>query len=183
MKKKIGTALSLYPTPVIVAGAMVGDNPTWTLAAHIGIPSHDLLMVSLAKTHYINRGIRAGRALSINVVDESWLREADYVGCVSGSKTDKSGVFAYTAGETGTPMIDEAKLSIECEVQDVYETEAFENFILSVRNTFADTTILNAAGKVDYDKFKPVLFEMPNYTYLRTGETIGRCMSFGREDT
>ena len=38
---------------------------------------------------------------------------------------------------------------------------------------------LNEKGKPDYDKLKPVLFEMPNYTYLRTGETIGKCTSFG----
>ena len=181
MKKNIGPALSLYPTLVIVVGAMVNGRPTWTLAAHIGIPGHDLLMVSLAKAHYINQGVKANRSLSLNVVDESWLKRADYVGCVSGGKTDKSGVFAYSIGETGAPMIDEAKLSIECEVQDIYETKAFENFMLSIKNTFAEETILNDAGKVDYDKFKPVLFEMPNYTYLRTGETIGRCMSFGKD--
>lgn len=33
-------------------------------------------------------------------------------------------------------------------------------------------------GKSDYQKFKPVLFEMPNYTFLKTGETLGECRSF-----
>ncbi len=33
-------------------------------------------------------------------------------------------------------------------------------------------------GKPDYEKFKPVLFEMPNYTFLKTGQTIGGCKSF-----
>ncbi|WP_288183431.1 hypothetical protein [uncultured Sporomusa sp.] len=28
---------------------------------------------------------------------------------------------------------------------------------------------------------KPVLFEMPTYEYLRTGDVIGKCMSFGKE--
>lgn len=40
--------------------------------------------------------------------------------------------------------------------------------------------MLKRKGKPDYDKLKPVLFEMPNYTYLRTGETIGKCISFGK---
>lgn len=30
-------------------------------------------------------------------------------------------------------------------------------------------------------KLKPVLFEMPNYAYLRTGETLGECTSYGEE--
>lgn len=37
-------------------------------------------------------------------------------------------------------------------------------------------SLLNEAGKIDYRRLKPVLFEMPTYEYLRTGEVIGRCM-------
>ena len=47
-------------------------------------------MISLAKAHYINQGIKETGALSINVVDESWLDKADKTGCVSGNITDKS---------------------------------------------------------------------------------------------
>jgi len=183
MKKNIGNKFALYPTPVIVVGAMVNGKPTWTLVAHIGIPSHDTAMISLAKAHYINQGVRENKALSINVVDESWLNKADKTGCTSGHKTDKSDLFAYTVGETGAPMITEAKLVMECVVEDVYELGAFENFMVKIKNTFAEESILNEQGdKPDYDKFKPVLFEMPGYTYLKTGETIGKCMSFGGND-
>ncbi len=47
MKKNIGSLLELYPTPVTVIGAMNGENPTWTLVAHIGIIGHDRLFVNL----------------------------------------------------------------------------------------------------------------------------------------
>ena len=182
MKKNIGNKFALYPTPVIVVGAMVGGKPTWTLVAHIGVPSHDTAMVSLAKAHYINKGIRVSRALSVNFVDESWLDKADSMGMISGNKTDKSEFFAYTVGETRAPMIDQAKLTMECVVEDVYELGAFENFMVKIKNTFAEESILTAEGdKPDYDKFKPVLFEMPGYTYLKTGETLGKCMSFGKK--
>ena len=158
---------------------MVEGRPDWTLVAHTGIPAHDRVMVSLAKAHYINAGVKAAKALSVNLVDESWLDAADYCGSVSGANADKSKVFAYTIGETGAPMIDEAKLTLECVVEDVYETAAFENFICSIRHTFADESILNDDGKKpDFGKFKPVLFEFPGYTYLRTGETLGRCLTF-----
>ena len=182
MKKNIGNKFVLYPTPVIVVGAMVDGKPTWTLVAHIGIPSHDMAMVSLAKAHYINRGVKENKALSINIVDESWLTEADAMGCVSGNKADKSAAFSYTVGETGAPMIDRCKLTMECAVEDIYEVGAFENFMVKVKNTFADEDILTESGdKPDFDKFKPVLFEMPGYTYLKTGETLGKCMSFAKK--
>ena len=34
------------------------------------------------------------------------------------------------------------------------------------------------SGKIDYTKLRPVLFEMPTYQYLRTGDVIGNCMKF-----
>ena len=38
----------------------------------------------------------------------------------------------------------------------------------------------NLKGKPDYAKLKPVLFEMPTYKYLRTGDIIGDCMKMGK---
>ena len=109
-KKNIGAALALYPCPVTVVGAMVNGKPTWTLVAHAGTVAHSHLMVSLVQAHYINQGIRENRKLSVNIVDESWLKHADRMGTISGNNTDKSESFAWTMGENGAPLIDEAKV-------------------------------------------------------------------------
>ncbi|MBQ9227916.1 MAG: flavin reductase family protein [Eubacterium sp.] len=175
MKKNIGAALALYPAPVIVVGAMVEDKPSWTLVAHAGIMAHSHLMVSLVQAHYINKGIRENKLLSINIVDESWLKEADRMGVISGNKVDKSEMFAYTIGENGAPMIDCAKVSIECEVDDNYELEHFDNFICKILATYADESILNDKDKIDYHILKPVLFEFPTYEYFITGNKVGNC--------
>lgn len=71
MRKSIGSKQVLYPTPLVVVGAMGGDEPTWTLVAHIGIPTHSNIMVSLAKPHFINQFVKKNEAFSINIVDES----------------------------------------------------------------------------------------------------------------
>ncbi|MDO5294428.1 MAG: flavin reductase [bacterium] len=181
MKKNIGTALSLYPTPTVVIGAMVDGKPTWTLVAHVGIMGHDHVTVSLAKAHYINQGILESNTLSINVVTEDWLAKADQMGCISGNKVDKSEVFTYTMGEKNTPMIDEALLTIECQVEANYETTGFDNFICTIACTYAEESILNNAGKIDYRIFKPVLFQFPTYEYLRTGDVIGNCAKIGKK--
>lgn len=78
MKKNIGSKLALYPMPITVIGAMNGDKPTWTLVGHLGIIGHDRVLVSLAAPHFINGIIKQSRKLSINVVDEGILSEADY---------------------------------------------------------------------------------------------------------
>ena len=180
MKRNIGSKPALYPMPVIVVGAMDGDEPTWTLVAHTGIPSHGKIMVSLAAVHFINGCIKQTGALSVNVVDESWLDRADFCGSVSGARESKAEVFAWTAGEAGAPLVDDAKLSMECRVEDVYEVDRFENFVCSVAGTYADDAVLTEDGKVDVAALRPVLFEMPTYTYLRTGEKIADCLSFSR---
>lgn len=177
MKKNIGNKFAFYPTPVIVVGAFVDGKPDFTLVAHIGIVTHDAATVSLNKSHYINRGIKQNKVLSVNVVDESWLSKAAKAGGVSGRNADKSSLFGYTLGKMNAPIIDEAKLSMECVVEDIYEMGAFENFIVKVVKTFAEESILTN-DIPDYRKFKPVLFEMPNYTFLKTGDSLGECKSF-----
>lgn len=181
MKKNIGKSLALYPTPLVVVGTMVDGKPNYVLVGHLGIIGHDRIMVSLASAHYTNRGIRETGSLTVNIVDESMFKEADYVGCVSGNKTDKSEVFEYMIGETGAPIIWKAPVVMDCKVDDVYETEGFESFICKIEGVYAEESVLSEAGKIDYNVLKPVLFEMPTYEYLRTGEVIGKCMSFGKQ--
>lgn len=41
--------------------------------------------------------------------------------------------------------------------------------------TYADDSALNEAGKIDYRRFRPVLFEFPTYEYFVTGEKVGDC--------
>lgn len=183
MKKTIGSTLVLYPVPLVVVGAMIEGKPNWVLVGHTGIIGHDRVMVSLSKSHYTNQGIKASRALSINIVDESMLSNADYVGCVSGSKQDKSEVFPYQIGEAGAPLITAAPVSMSCTVEDIYETEDFENFICKVAATYAEESVLTMENKIDFRALKPVLFEMPTYEYLKTGDIIGRCMSYGKQES
>ena len=57
MKKDLGSVLGLYPTPLVVVGAMVEGKPNWVLVGHVGIIGHDRILVSLAKPHYTNQGI------------------------------------------------------------------------------------------------------------------------------
>lgn len=182
MKKDLGSVLALYPTPLVVVGTMVNNKPNWILVGHVGIMGHDHIMVSMAKPHYTNQGIRDTKVLSVNVVDEAMLRKADYVGCVSGSKTDKSEVFGYSIGQNSAPLVNEAKISMECTVEDIYETKGFDNFILKIDHTYAEESILNTFGKIDYGSFKPILFEMPGYTYLKTGDIAAKCMTLGKEN-
>lgn len=180
MKKNIGSVLALYPTPVVVAGTMMNQKPNWLLVAHVGIIGHDRIMISCAKQHYTNQGIKENGAVSLALVNEAMLPNADFVGSVSGSKTDKSEVFSYLIGDYGVPIIEEAPLVMECSVEDIYDSDNFDNFILKIQNTYAEPSVLSENGTVDYMKIKPVLFDMPNYEYICTGDVIGACLKLGK---
>jgi len=183
MKKNIGPQLALYPMPVTVVGAMNGEKPTWTLVAHVGIIGHDRVLVSLASAHFINACIKQTRRLSVNLVDEALLPKADLSGSVSGAKTDKSALFAYEPGAHGAPVISASPLTLECTVEDIYTTPGFESFICSIDATYVEETCLNEAGKINYRALKPVLFEFPTYEYLKTGEVLGKCLSFKEKES
>lgn len=105
MKKNIDSQLELYPMPVTVTDAMKKDNPAWTLVAHMGI-------ISLAASHFINSAIKAAKKLSINIVDEASLPQADYAGSVSGEK--------------------------ECTVVDIYIYPEFEGYIYTIDATYVE---------------------------------------------
>lgn len=180
-KKNIGNVLALYPKPMTVVGAEVEGKVNWLVVGHTGIIGHDRVLVSMSKSHYTNQGIRKSKKLSINLVSREMLPQADYVGSVSGDSVNKSGVFKYHWGENGTPVIDASPLTMECNVEDIFEPEGFDNFICSIANTYAAPEVLDSDGKLDYTQLKPVLFEFPTYSYIATGEIIGKCLNLDKQ--
>ena len=181
MKKNIGAKFALYPTPATVVGT-IGDNGkvNFLLVAHVGIVSHNKLMLSMHSSHFSNTLVKANKKLSVALINEDFVAQADYTGTISGAKADKSHVFDHHLGENGTPVIEASPLVMECEVIDTYEIDGFENFICSIVNTYVEEDDLDEKGKIDYGRLKPVLFEMPTYKYLRTGDVIGDCVKMGK---
>lgn len=175
-KVYLGNRLALYPSLLTVVGAEVNGKVNWLLVAHTGIIGHDKILVSMSDQNYTNQGIIASKKLSVNLVSRDMLKKADYVGSVSGANVDKSNVFAWRPGKNGSPIIDDSPVSMELDVVDIYKSAGFDNFICTVANTYASPEVLGKNGKLDYNRLKPVLFEFPTYSYLATGEVIGKCL-------
>ena len=180
-KENIGSLVALYPKPLTVVGAEVNGKVNWLVVGHTGIIGHNRIILSMSDKHYTNIGIHQTGRLSINLVSREMLPKADYAGSVSGADTDKSTLFAYHIGENGAPLIDESPLSMECKVVDKFKTDGFDNFICEVAATYVAKDMLNDNGRPDYTRLKPVLFEFPTYSYLATGEVIGRCLALDKE--
>ena len=69
MAKKInlGSKLALYPTPVTVIGADVNGKVNWLEISHVGIVSHDRVLVSMAKPHYTTPALGIGKRMSLSL--------------------------------------------------------------------------------------------------------------------
>lgn len=181
MKKNIGPVVGLYPTPVTIVGTVIEGKINWVNIAHVGLIGLDRVMVSINKSHYSNEGISENKTVSVNLVTEEMMVRADYVGLVSGRNTDKSEVFEYFNGELEhAPMIKDSPVSMECEVVFNYETEQHNHYILKVINTYANDSVLDEAGKLDYEKVKPILFEMPTRSYYSLGKKLAKCWHVGK---
>lgn len=179
-QKNIGSVFALYPSLAAVLGTKdEAGRANFMLVAHVGIVSHKLLSLSLHNTKTLEN-IRQTKKVSINLINEKMLERADYCGTVSGKKADKSSVFAWHEGEGGMPIIDDSDLVMECEMVDDLLIDGFSNLICKVENTYVNDQMTDEKGKPDWSKVRPVLFEMPSYKYIATGEVLGDCVKKGK---
>jgi len=178
--KNIGNIIGLYPMPDTVVGTMQNGKVNWMNVAHVGIWGMECMMLSIGKPHYTARALHVGGNLSINLVDESMLVKADYVGIVSGETVDKSNVFPIFYGQLpDAPLIENAPVAMECVIEEIHETKTQLNCIVRPVNTYVREDALAENGKIDFEKIHPILFEMQQTRYLRTGDTVGRCWNIG----
>lgn len=179
-KVNLGQFVALYPNPLTVLGTEVNGKVNWMTASHLGIIGHDRLLLSLMNKHITNKGIKESKKVSVNLVSREMLPKADYVGGVGGGFVDKSNAFPYHLGLNGSPIIDESPVSMECEVESIFETQGFDNFVCAIKNTYASKAVLSDKNKLNYEVLKPVLFEFPTYSYLATGEVIGSALRLNK---
>lgn len=179
-QKNIGSVFALYPSLTAVLGTKDETGKVnFMLVAHVGVVSHKLLSLSLHKTKTLEN-IQHMKKVSINLVNDKMLERADYCGTVSGKKIDKSGVFEWHEGEKGMPVINDSDLVMECEMVDDITIDGFDNIICKVDNTYVNTQMIDEKGKPDWSKIKPILFEMPSYKYIATGNVVGNCVTIGK---
>ena len=70
------------------------------------------------------------------------------------------------------PMIDEGPVCIECIVEQVLELGSHDMFIARVKNVYADEKYMDANGKFDLAKAKPLVYS--HGQYYGVGKHIGK---------
>jgi len=187
MKKvAMGAQTMIYPMPVTLVGAQVDDKPNFMTLAWCGIANAEPPMISLAVRHdrYTLRGIRGKLVFSVNIPSQDLVRETDYCGTTSGSKTNKAEVcqFKIFYGRLGTaPLIEQCPINLECKVMNILDLGSHSLVIGRIEETYVSENCLTN-GKPDVNKIRPFAYiRTPAQQYQALGEVIAKAYSVGKE--
>jgi flavin reductase (DIM6/NTAB) family NADH-FMN oxidoreductase RutF len=181
-KIKIDSSTRFLPMPMVVVGAVVEGRNNYLAAAWICWvnPNPPMIGVALGKGHHTNKGIREHKEFGISIPGVDLIKEVDYVGLVSGAKTDKSKIFESFQGQLKyAPMIRHCPVILECKVVTKVDLPSNEFFVGEIVGAYTEERYLTN-GKPDINKVKPFILTMPDSRYRAVGEIIGSAWSIGK---
>jgi len=184
MKKvKMGAHPMVWPHPTVLVGADVEGKPDFAAVAWTGVAASTPPAVTIALQHprYSLKGIRRNLTFSINIPSRELVRETDYCGLISGSKTDKvkDCKFKVFYGKTaGAPLIEQCPINMECEVLHIINMGSHALVIGKVVETHVSEDCLTE-GQPDMGKVKPFTFVPSKYHAI--GEAFADAFSIGKE--
>lgn len=180
-KMKIDENAFPYPMSMVIVGTLVNHKPNFMAVGWITRVNYKppMIAIALGKSHFTNGGIHASGAFSVNIPSVSLLEKVDYCGIVSGKKEDKSKLFKVIPGEkTGTPMIDDCPVCMECKLVNVVDLPTNELFIGEIVGACANEECCTQ-GKPDIKKIRPYTLTMPDNQYWEIGDYAGKAWSIG----
>lgn len=176
----------MTPQPCIMI-ATYDENqvPDVMMAAWGGQCDYDKITFDLG-AHKTTDNIRLKKAFTVSFATEENMAESDYFGLVSGNKipdkVKRAGFTATPSPNVDAPIINEYKLTLECRVIEMEENgEGGARVVGEVVNWSADESILNAEGKVDLAKLKPIIFDSSALVYRTVGDSIGQAWHSGKK--
>ena len=181
-KVKIDLNACLYPMPMTLVGAVVGNRPNFLAAAWVVRVNFQppMIGVALGKRHFTNGGIHDNKVFSVNIPGTDLMEKTDYCGIVTGKTVDKSGLFEVFYGELEkAPMIRECPLCLECRLIQEVDLPVDTLFIGEIVSVYADEAVLTN-GQPDIKKMNPFTLTMPDNGYWSVGEKVGQAWSVGK---
>lgn len=184
-RKNFGPNHALVTTPqpcVMIATWDENKNPDVMMAAWAGQYDARQIVISLSK-HKTTDNLEKTKAFTVSFADERTVAESDYFGLVSGNdvpdKVARAGFTISPSPNVNAPIINEYPLTLECKVV------SWSDGILvgEVVNMSAAEGILDAEGRIDLGKLKPIVFDAAAMAYRSVGEIVGKAWGAGKAFT
>ena len=187
MKKSLGAKTLLFPAPVLLVGTYDHEGrPNLMNAAWGGICCSlpPCIAVSLRKATYSYAAIVERQSFTIGIPSETRMREADYMGLVSGRSVDKfaaSGLTPVKSDLVDAPYAAEFPFVMECRLLHTLEIGLHTQFVGEIIDVKADPDVLAADGLPDILKLKPLVFDTAHRGYHGIGPLLGQAFSVGKK--
>lgn len=176
----------MTPQPCIMI-ATYDENqvPDVMMAAWGGQCDYDKITFDLG-AHKTTENIKLKKAFTVSFATEENIAQSDYLGLVSGNKVPdkvkRAGFTVTPSPNVDAPIINEYKLTLECRVVEMEEnTDGGARVVGEVVNWSADESILNAEGKVDLAKLRPIIFDSSALIYRAVGDSVGQAWHSGKK--
>lgn len=187
MKKSIGPKTILYPTPVLIVGTYdnAGKPNVMTVAwGGICCTTPPCVSISVREATYTYGSLMEQKAFTISIPSEDYVKQADYIGMVSGKDTDKflkTGLTPVKSDVVNAPYIDEFPLVLECKLIHTYKIGIHTQFIGEILDIKADELVLGEKGP-EVEKIKPFLWAPdPGRGYYGIGRHLGKAFAVGKD--
>ena len=188
MKQSLPPQPLLLPSPVLIIGTYGADGkPNIMNAAWGGIASSKppCISVSLREATLSYHNIKRTKAFTVNIPSEKHLKEADFVGMVSGREREKFAETRLTPIKSqlvDAPIVEEFAYALECELVKQFELGTHTMFIGEIVGIVADRDALGENGLPDIEKVRPMLWgSFGNMAYFGIGEKLGDAFFVGKE--
>ena len=184
MRKDFGAKPITYPQPVFVVAAYGEDGiPDAMDVAWAGISDDKEISMCVSAGHKTTKNILASGAFTVSMADAEHVTQCDYLGIVSANtapdKFARAGFHATKSKFVNAPLIDELPMAVECRLVS-YDKDS-GRLAGEIVNVCADERVLNAQGKIDPAKLRPITLDPMNNAYLVVGEKVGTAFQDGKK--
>lgn len=185
MRKNMGVCAGIFPMPVLLISTYNEDGTTDIMNAAWGMMlDMDKVMLNLTETHKTVKNIKERRAFTVSLTDIEHIKQADYVGIVSGNNTkdkfEKTGFTSTKSKFVDAPIINELPLCMECEFIEYQDDENGGGVVGKIINVSVDEKIINDEGKIDASLISTICYDPFNHGYYKIGEKVGQTFKDGQ---
>jgi flavin reductase (DIM6/NTAB) family NADH-FMN oxidoreductase RutF len=182
-KKKLGPQPMLWPHPAVLVGALTDGKPDFAAAAWAGVAagSPPAVTIGLQPHRHSLKGIYQNRTFSVNIPSVDLVRETDYCGIISGSKTDKvkdCGLEVFYGELKTAPMVEQCPINLECQVLHLLNLGSHILIVGKIMETYFSEDCLTD-GRPDMKKARPFVFGPGGY--FAVGDFVAEAFKVGRE--
>ena len=124
------------------------------------------------------------KAFTIGIPSADYMKQADFVGIVSGKNTDKfaaTGLTSVRSELVDAPYVLEFPVSLECKLLHTLELGVHTLLVGEIMDVKVAKAVLDEDGLPDIFKINPMVYETIRKAYHSVGPVLGKAFTVGRE--